>query len=133
MALDAGSPFEVDGLLFRDLLQAKAPIVRWSEFDGSVQLAVEVWVWERLPFACWRELRYEGGVYLEFYGLRESPFDLAPNPRFLYFSPRHREAFNHLIYGLRERKGFVQLTGEVARRPYAGLCCMSWGRVLRLR
>lgn len=69
--------------------------------------------WARLPFACFRELGYEVGVYLEFYGLRESPFDLAPNPRFLYFSPRHREAFNHLIYGLRERKGFVQLTGEV--------------------
>jgi general secretion pathway protein A len=52
-------------------------------------------------------------VYLEYYGLSEPPFDLAPNPRFLYFSPRHREAFNHLLYGLRERKGFVQLTGEV--------------------
>jgi general secretion pathway protein A len=52
-------------------------------------------------------------VYLEYYGLREPPFDLAPNPRFLYYSPRHREAFNHLLYGLRERKGFVQLTGEV--------------------
>jgi general secretion pathway protein A len=52
-------------------------------------------------------------VYLDFYGLREMPFDLAPNPRFLFFSPRHREAFNHLLYGLREGKGFVQLTGEV--------------------
>ena len=52
-------------------------------------------------------------MYLEFYGLNEMPFDLAPNPRFLHFSPRHREAFNHLLYGLRERKGFVQLTGEV--------------------
>jgi general secretion pathway protein A len=64
-------------------------------------------------FACCRELRYQGRVYLDFYGLREMPFDLAPNPRFLFFSPRHREAFNHLLYGLRERKGFVQLTGEV--------------------
>jgi general secretion pathway protein A len=52
-------------------------------------------------------------VYLEFYGLREMPFDLAPNPRFLYFTPRHREAYNHVLYGIRERKGFVQLTGEV--------------------
>jgi general secretion pathway protein A len=59
------------------------------------------------------QVRYEGRVYLEYYGLSEPPFDLAPNPRFLYFSPRHREAFNHLLYGLRERKGFVQLTGEV--------------------
>jgi len=64
-------------------------------------------------FACCCELRYQGRVYLDFYGLREMPFDLAPNPRFLFLSPRHREAFNHLLYGLRERKGFVQLTGEV--------------------
>jgi general secretion pathway protein A len=52
-------------------------------------------------------------VYLEFYGLSEPPFDITPNPRFLFFSPKHREAYNHLLYGIRERKGFVQLTGEV--------------------
>jgi general secretion pathway protein A len=52
-------------------------------------------------------------VYLEYYGLKEPPFDITPNPRFLYFSAKHREAFNHLLYGIRERKGFVQLTGEV--------------------
>ncbi len=52
-------------------------------------------------------------MYLEYYGLREPPFDLTPNPRFLFFSAKHREAFNHLLYGIRERKGFVQLTGEV--------------------
>jgi len=52
-------------------------------------------------------------VYLEFYGLRQAPFDITPNPHFLFHSPRHREAFNHLLYGIRERKGFVQLTGEV--------------------
>src|SRR5882724_2581200 len=53
------------------------------------------------------------GVYLEYYGLTEPPFDITPNPRFLFYSPKHREAFNHLLYGIRERKGFVQLTGEV--------------------
>jgi len=52
-------------------------------------------------------------VYLEYYGLKEPPFDITPNPRFLYFSPKHREALNHLLYGIRERKGFVQLTGEI--------------------
>jgi general secretion pathway protein A len=52
-------------------------------------------------------------VYLEYYGLKEPPFDITPNPRFLFYSPKHREAFNHLLYGIRERKGFVQLTGEV--------------------
>lgn len=50
---------------------------------------------------------------MEFYGLRQAPFDLTPNPRFLFHSAKHREAFNHLLYGIRERKGFVQLTGEV--------------------
>ena len=52
-------------------------------------------------------------MYLEFYGLKLSPFDITPNPRFLFHSNKHREAFNHLLYGIRERKGFVQLTGEV--------------------
>jgi len=52
-------------------------------------------------------------VYLEFYGLTEPPFDITPNPRFLFYSAKHREAFNHLLYGIRERKGFVQMTGEV--------------------
>lgn len=52
-------------------------------------------------------------MYLEYYGLNEPPFDITPNPRFLFYSPKHREAFNHLLYGIRERKGFIQLTGEV--------------------
>jgi general secretion pathway protein A len=50
---------------------------------------------------------------LEYYGLSEPPFNITPNPRFLFYSAKHREAFNHLLYGIRERKGFVQLTGEV--------------------
>ncbi len=50
---------------------------------------------------------------MEFYGLTEPPFDITPNPRFLFYSAKHREAYNHLLYGIRERKGFVQLTGEV--------------------
>ena len=53
------------------------------------------------------------GVYQDFYGLTDAPFDITPNPRFLFYSATHREAFNHLLYGIRERKGFVQLTGEV--------------------
>jgi general secretion pathway protein A len=52
-------------------------------------------------------------VYLDYFGLTEPPFDLTPNPRFLFFSGKHREALNHLLYGIRERKGFVQITGEV--------------------
>ena len=56
---------------------------------------------------------YIRDVYLDYYGLKEAPFSITPNPRFLFYSAKHREAFNHLLYGIRERKGFVQLTGEV--------------------
>jgi general secretion pathway protein A len=52
-------------------------------------------------------------MYLEFYGLREMPFNITPDPRFLFFSSRHREAFDHLRYGIEHRKGFIELTGEV--------------------
>jgi general secretion pathway protein A len=52
-------------------------------------------------------------MYNEFYGFREAPFNITPDPRFLFFSDRHREAYNHILYGLRERKGFIQVTGEV--------------------
>jgi general secretion pathway protein A len=52
-------------------------------------------------------------MYLDYYQLKHAPFDITPNPRFLFHSSKHREAFNHLLYGIRERKGFVQLTGEV--------------------
>jgi general secretion pathway protein A len=52
-------------------------------------------------------------VYLAFYGLREAPFAPTPDPRFLYQSARHREALAQLIYGVRERRGFIVLTGEI--------------------
>jgi len=52
-------------------------------------------------------------MYLDFYGLKEQPFSITPDPRFLFFSERHREAFDHLLYGILHRKGFIQLTGEV--------------------
>ncbi|HXO22416.1 MAG TPA: AAA family ATPase [Thermoanaerobaculia bacterium] len=52
-------------------------------------------------------------MYNEFYGFREAPFNITPDPRFLFFSDRHREAYNHILFGIRERKGFIQLTGEV--------------------
>ncbi len=60
-----------------------------------------------------REKSRKLGVYMDFYGLSEPPFTITPNPRFLFYSAKHREAYNHLVYGIRERKGFVQLTGEV--------------------
>mgnify|MGYP001813966333 FL=1 len=52
-------------------------------------------------------------MYLEHFNLNERPFSITPDPRFLYMSARHREALAHLLYGLGEGGGFVQLTGEV--------------------
>lgn len=52
-------------------------------------------------------------MYLEYFNLSEQPFSITPDPRFLYMSARHREALAHLLYGLGEGGGFVQLTGEV--------------------
>ena len=52
-------------------------------------------------------------MYLSHFGLRELPFSITPDPRFLYMSARHREALAHLVYGVGEHGGFVQLTGEV--------------------
>ena len=52
-------------------------------------------------------------MYLDFYGLRERPFSLTPDPRFVFLSKNHREAFAHLLYGINNRAGFILLTGEV--------------------
>ncbi len=52
-------------------------------------------------------------MYLKHFNLSEWPFSITPDPRFLYMSQRHREALAHLLYGLGEGGGFVQLTGEV--------------------
>lgn len=52
-------------------------------------------------------------MYLEFYGLDEYPFNITPDPRFLYWAHQHREAMDHLLYGISQRKGFIELTGEV--------------------
>jgi general secretion pathway protein A len=52
-------------------------------------------------------------MYLKFYGLREAPFSPTPDPKFLFQSARHREALAQLVYGVRERKGFIVLTGEI--------------------
>ena len=52
-------------------------------------------------------------MYEKYFGLTERPFSIAPDPRFLYMSQQHREALAHLLYGVGEGGGFVQLTGEV--------------------
>ncbi len=52
-------------------------------------------------------------MYLSFFGLNEKPFAITPDPRYLYLSERHAEALAHLLYGINESGGFIQLTGEV--------------------
>lgn len=52
-------------------------------------------------------------MYNKFFGLAEAPFNITPDSRFLFLSRRHREALGALVYGIRERKGFILLTGEI--------------------
>jgi general secretion pathway protein A len=52
-------------------------------------------------------------MYRKYFGMKRSPFSIAPDPRFLYVSEQHREAMAHLRYGIRSDGGFVLLTGEV--------------------
>jgi len=52
-------------------------------------------------------------MYLEFYGFQEKPFNPTPDPRFVFLSKTHKEAFAHLLYGIDHRVGFIGLTGEV--------------------
>jgi general secretion pathway protein A len=52
-------------------------------------------------------------MYAAYFGLSEPPFSISPDPRYLYMSKRHREAMAHLLYGVQQSGGFLQLTGEV--------------------
>jgi len=52
-------------------------------------------------------------MYRDFFGLKERPFNVTSDPNFLFLSRVHKEALSHLLYGIRERKGFLEITGEV--------------------
>lgn len=52
-------------------------------------------------------------MYTKYYGFSEKPFTLTPNPRFIYLSKNHKEAFAHLLYGINNHYGFIELIGEV--------------------
>jgi general secretion pathway protein A len=52
-------------------------------------------------------------MYREFFNLKEKPFNLTPDPAFLFLSKKHEEALAHLSYGITERKGFIEITGEI--------------------
>jgi len=63
-------------------------------------------------------------MYNAYFGFRESPFNLSPDPEFLYRSPQHEEALANLVYGVRSRKGFIVLTGEVGTGKTTMLECL---------
>jgi general secretion pathway protein A len=52
-------------------------------------------------------------MYTKYFGFNEKPFTLTPNPRFIFLSKNHKEAFAHLLYGINNHYGFIELTGEV--------------------
>ncbi|MEE9612328.1 MAG: AAA family ATPase, partial [Desulfatiglandales bacterium] len=52
-------------------------------------------------------------MYNSFFGFKENPFNLTPDPRYLFLSPYHKEALDHLLYGINERKGFIAITGGI--------------------
>jgi general secretion pathway protein A len=52
-------------------------------------------------------------MYTSHFKLRENPFSLTPDPKYLFLSRQHREALNHLIYGIKEKKGFIVITGGI--------------------
>lgn len=63
-------------------------------------------------------------MYLDFFGLTDQPFSIAPNPDYLFLSERHKEALAHLTYGLGDAGGFVLLTGEVGTGKTTVTRCM---------
>jgi general secretion pathway protein A len=63
-------------------------------------------------------------MYNAFFGFKENPFNLSPDPAFLYRSPQHEEALANLIYGVHSRKGFIVLSGEVGTGKTTMLECL---------
>lgn len=63
-------------------------------------------------------------MYNAYFGFRENPFNLSPDPAFLYRSEQHEEALANLIYGVQSRKGFIVLTGEVGTGKTTLLECL---------
>src|SRR5512133_1449439 len=63
-------------------------------------------------------------MYNAFFGFAENPFNMSPDPSFLYRSSQHEEALANLIYGVQSRKGFIALTGEVGTGKTTMLECL---------
>ena len=75
-----------------------------------------------------RKTRHQN-VYQDFFGFSEKPFDLTPDPKYLYLSPKHKEVLAHLVYGLQENNGFLKIVGEVGTGKT--MICRSFLRELR--
>jgi len=63
-------------------------------------------------------------MYESFYGLKQNPFNVTPDPEFLYLGQKHREALAHLVYGVKEKKGFIVITGEVGTGKTTLIRCL---------
>lgn len=70
------------------------------------------------------EVSHATSVYRAFFGFKDDPFSLSPDPAFLYRSEQHEEALSNLIYGVQARKGFIVLTGEVGTGKTTMLECL---------
>src|SRR4051795_12456176 len=66
----------------------------------------------------------QSAIYNPYFGFAENPFNISPDPEFLYRSPQHEEALANLIYGVQSRKGFIVLTGEVGTGKTTMLECL---------
>jgi len=65
------------------------------------------------PIGGKRRICYNAFMYLEFFGLKARPFSITSDPEFLYMSKKHREAFDALLYGITQRSGFIEISGEI--------------------
>lgn len=66
----------------------------------------------------------QSAIYNAYFGFSENPFNISPDPEFLYRSPQHEEALANLVYGVRSRRGFIVLTGEVGTGKTTMLECL---------
>jgi general secretion pathway protein A len=66
----------------------------------------------------------QNAIYNAYFGFSENPFNISPDPEFLYRSPQHEEAIANLTYGVRSRRGFIVLTGEVGTGKTTMLECL---------
>src|SRR5512147_1196289 len=67
-------------------------------------------------------------MYEKFYGLKERPFNLTPDPEFLFLTRRSKEALDHILYGIERREGFTVIVGDVG----TGKTTLCWALLSRL-